>query len=87
MRLRGLHGAAACLRSADPADVVVPHMAVGGNLLRASSPTAGFAPNNRCRQQGFASRAAYRSQDGAKPTCYKGGQTRTRIAQRTTASS
>ncbi len=42
----------ACVRSADPADVVVPHMAVSGNPLQASFPTAGFAPNNRHQQQG-----------------------------------
>ncbi len=44
IRLRGLHGGDACVRSADPADVVVPHMAVGRNPLRTSAPTAGFAP-------------------------------------------
>ncbi len=45
----------ACVRSADSAVVVVPHMAVNGNPLRASSPTAGFAPNNRnkVRQAGL----------------------------------
>ncbi len=37
----------------NPADVVAPHMADGGNPIRASSPTAGFAPDNRRRQQGL----------------------------------
>ncbi len=44
----------ACLKSANPADVVFPHMAVGGNPLRVSSPTVRFAPNNRRRQRGSA---------------------------------
>ncbi len=35
--------------SADPADVVVPHMAVSENPLLTSSPTDGFAPNKRRR--------------------------------------
>ncbi len=42
IRLCGLHGVDACVRSADPAGVVVPHMEVGGNPLRASLSTARF---------------------------------------------
>ncbi len=49
-------------RNADPADVV-PYMAVGENPLRALSPTGGFAPISRRRQQGAVSRPAKRTQD------------------------
>ncbi len=52
MWLWGLHGGDACLRSADPADVVVPHIPVGGNPLLASSPTTRFAPNNFAKPLG-----------------------------------
>ncbi len=44
---------------------------------------ARFAPDNRRRQQGSASRTAKFSQGRAKPTCYKGGLTRPGIVQRT----
>ncbi len=50
MWLRGLHRGDAYLRSVDPADVVVLHMAFGGNPFRASLATAGFVPNNRHRR-------------------------------------
>ncbi len=33
-------------KSADPVDVVLPHMAVSGNPLRASSPTAELVDMN-----------------------------------------
>ncbi len=58
-------------------------MAVGGNFLRALSPTSGFAPDNRRRQHGLASRPAYRIQDGAQPTCYKVQENQTQIVQQT----
>ncbi len=58
IRQWGLYGDDACVRSADPADVVVPHMVVGGNPLRASSPTAGSAPDNQRRKLGLSSRPA-----------------------------
>ncbi len=77
-------GGNAYVRSADPSDVVVPHISFSENPLRASSPTAGFATSNRRRHQGSASRPAKRTQDGVEPTCYKWGQTRTWIVQQTT---
>ncbi len=58
LRLWGFHGDDVCVRIADSVDVFVPHMAVGGNTLRASSPTTGVAPNNRHRHHGSASMPA-----------------------------
>ncbi len=74
IRLLDLHGGDGCVRSADPGDVVVPHLAVGGNPLWASSAAVGFAPNNRRRQHGSASRPAQRSDDEAEPTWAKRGK-------------
>ncbi len=48
-------------------------MGGGRYILRASSRRAGLAPNNRRRHQGSASRPAQHRHDGARQTCYRGG--------------
>ncbi len=85
-RLWGIHGGNACVRSAYPADVVVTHMAVSWNPLRASSPTAGLLQTigvgNTARRAGMHSVLKMGPNQFA---VRGGGQTQTRIVQRKTS--
>ncbi len=79
MRLWGVHKGDACLMGTDPVDVVVPHMAISGNPLRASPTIAKFATNVWCSQQGSLNRHAKRAQIGTNYRDVKGSKRRHKL--------